>query len=252
MKLHSLIRLFVDQPLSQGAIVTLSANNLHYLKNVMRKKIADNFMVFNGRDGEYRVEITLLEKKHGEVIILEQTRKQEEEPNIWLVFAPIKHGKIDNMVQNATQLGVANFWPMITSRTNIDKVRSERLMANMIEAAEQCERLTVPTLQQAGKLPDIINQWPGDRKIILCDETGSGESAGDLLAKLSKDDKYAIFIGPEGGFTKDELDSLRKLSCVTSIGLGPRILKAETAAIAAVTLWQSYLGDWSKMPDFRS
>lgn len=218
----------------------------------MRKKVSDRVALFNGLDGEWETEITQMEKKECGVTVLEQKRKQAGTPDLWLVFAPIKHGNIDFLAEKATELGVSALVPVFTQNTVASRVNIERLKANAIEAAEQSERLTIPEVHEPKKLQEIIANWPKDRKIMLCDESGGGESIAEAIKNEKKDDKWAILIGPEGGFSKDELVMLHKLPYLIAVGLGPRILKADTAAIAAISCWQQHLGDWDKRPRFET
>jgi len=247
------IRLFTDAPIQENTEVALNANQVNYLKNVMREKLSDPIIIFNGSDGEWRAEISLLQKKHGAVIALKQIQQQRTEPDIWLIFAPIKFGKIDYLVTKATELGVSALLPVFTQHTVVNRVNTERLKANVIEAAEQCERLSVPNIHEPETLEKILQNWPVGRNILFCDESGHGKPVGKTLSKVKKEDSntsYAILIGPEGGFSKSELEKLHQLSYVIPIGLGPRILRADTAALAALTCWQEHLGDWDAAPSF--
>lgn len=243
------IRLFINYPLEQGVISELTSKQAHYLKNVMRQKLSDLLYVFNGNDGEFEAEIKSLDKNSSYIEIKELTREMRGEPDISLIFAPIKHGKIDFLVQKATELGVSELIPVFTERTVIKRINEERMASNAIEAAEQCERLTIPKIHSISKLEKVLGHWNKERKILVCDETGNGKSIKEVLSENS--DIKAVIIGPEGGFTRAELDMMYKLPYVIPAGMGPRIMRADTAAIAALTCWQEHLGDWNIPPSFK-
>lgn len=238
------IRLYTEQPLSQSVQVTLSDGQANYLINVMRQKLADRIMLFNGKDGEWLAEIVNIGKKEVVVQVESQSRPQKDEPDIWLVFAPVKHGHIDFMVEKATELGVGELLPVFTERTIVDRVKTERLLANAIEAAELAERLTIPKIHDGQKLTKLLGNFPKDRKIMLCDESGKARPIKEVLDKEKKG-KWAIIIGPEGGFTDKEFEMMYNMDNVYPVSLGPRIMRADTAALAALTIWQEHLGDWS-------
>ncbi len=252
MRKHNLIRLYCDTPIQQNVLISLPAHQAHYLSSVMRKDVADSILIFNGKDGQWRAEISSLGKKSCDIIPLEQTRQQYYVPDIWLCFAPVKNSKIEFIAQKATELGVSALQPMITQHTIVDKVKREKILANVIEAAEQCERLCIPEVFESQKLIKLLGNWQKDRHIILCDESGYGTPAIESLKTLDGIKKLAVFIGPEGGFSKEELEILHKLPYVTSIGLGSRILRADTASVAALSCVQALLGDWHRMPEFRN
>jgi 16S rRNA (uracil1498-N3)-methyltransferase len=226
-------RLFVASDLSHGTTVTLEAGQAHYLANVLRLPIGGEVLLFNGRDGEWI----------GAVACLRQSRVQETLPDLWLLFAPVKGDRTDYIVEKATELGVAGIVPVITERTIVRKVNQERLQARCIEAAEQCGRLCVPAILPAQPL-SAFYQSPSDGGLILfADEAGEAVTIGKALA-TSPLPKIAILIGPEGGFTPQERDTLRACAHVRPVTLGPRILRADTAAYAGLTLVQSAWGDW--------
>lgn len=239
-------RLFVPAYLGAGALVYLESGQAHYLKNVMRAKPGIALGLFNGRDGEWIGRLEDVGKNKATVAIEEMVRPQIIEPDIWLAFAPVKRARLDFIAQKATELGVSALWPVMTARTIVDRVKTDRLRANAIEAAEQTDRLTIPEVFDSVKLEAMIGQWPADRPLILCDETGTAP----LILEALKSDKFVengpagLLIGPEGGFADWELDELRKLDFVTPVGLGPRLLRADTAALAALTCWQAVIGDW--------
>jgi len=241
-------RLFLDENLPGGGIITLDREQSHYLANVMRVSTGAPVAVFNGRDGEWSTEVAEVKKREVVLRIREKIKEQTQEPNLMLAFAPIKKARIDFIAQKATELGVAHLQPIYTRRTNVDRVKTERLHLNAIEAAEQCERLTVPAVSEPTKLMQLIADWPTERMIMFCDEDLSGQSAHEALASLPEAEKakpWAIFIGPEGGFDDTERDAIKKLPQTIVVALGPRVLRADTAAMAAISLWQSAIGDWS-------
>lgn len=250
-------RLFVDSTLEADGGVSLSEDQARYLGQVLRKKPGDVVRVFNGRDGEYAAHIADFTKRGGELVCQAQTRAQAASPDVHLLFAPLKRQRTDMIVEKATELGAARIQPVFTARTNSDHVRTDRLRAIAIEAAEQTERLDVPAVEEPAALESLLFRWPESRRIIFADESGDDDSrawggdagraqpiAAALQPFASQEVKWAILIGPEGGFTPEERAHLRTLAYVTPVSLGPQILRAETAALAALTIWQSILGDW--------
>ncbi len=247
MRVNSKARLYVDTALVENQPIVLDRDQSHYLANVMRLKAGEIVAVFNGRDGEWQTEIAEATKRQVTLLTLDQVRKQQAEPNLWLVFAPIKKARLDFIAQKATELGVSHMVPVMTRRTIVDRVKTERMAANAIEAAEQCERLSVPTVGDVIKLDKLLAQWPPERNIMFCDEDLTGTSAHAALSacgqKLSSG-PWAILIGPEGGFDDHERTLIRNHPMCVTVSLGSRILRADTAAMAAISLWQSALGDW--------
>lgn len=237
------IRLYVGDTLAVGAAVTLGRAQAHYLRNVMRAKAGDALLLFNGRDGEWRAMVGELGKAGGTATAVEETRPQLASPDLWLLFAPIKSGRIEFLVEKATELGVSLLAPVLTERTVVRRVNVERLQAHAIEAAEQSGRLDVPELRPAQALESALADWPAGRPLFVCDESGRGVPIGRALPDRRKR-PGAVLIGPEGGFAPGELDALAKLAFVSRVGLGPRILRAETAALAALACWQALAGDW--------
>jgi 16S rRNA (uracil1498-N3)-methyltransferase len=244
------IRLFVEYSLHAGAQVELSKEQAHYLGNVMRAKAGQHVGLFNGKDGEWLAEIADINKKYALLLIKEQLRAYQASPDIWLVFAPIKQGRIDYMIEKATELGVSELHPVMTRRTIVSRVNEKRLSAHVIEAAEQSERLDVPALQTPKKLEALLNDWSEDRTLLYGDETGGGETISEVIKTIAKE-KLAVLIGPEGGFASEELAMLRNQSFTKPVGLGPRVLRADTAAIAALSAIQALSGDWQGKPRFR-
>jgi 16S rRNA (uracil1498-N3)-methyltransferase len=208
----------------------------------MRLKEGDAVALFNGRDGEFGARIDSFAKRAAQLRLAEQLRGQHAEPDLWLVFAPIKRARIDYLIEKATELGASALVPVITRYTNVERLNLERLRAHAIEAAEQSERLTVPRLSEPRALDDILASWDASRRIMLCDESGTAPPAAVALARQSAA-AWAVLIGPEGGFAETELDALRKLPFVSSVSLGPRILRADTAALAGLAVLQALRGE---------
>ena len=235
----SLTRLFIDQPLSEGLALTIDGGQAHYLAGVMRLKAGDAIALFDDRSGEWRAEIEQVGKRAVAVRVVERMREREGVPDLWLLAAPIKKGRIDWMAEKACELGVARLKPVITQRTIVDRVNLDRLRTHMIEAAEQCERTALPILDEPVKLAQLLKAWPKDRALIFADEEG-----GAPMADVAKPGPAAILIGPEGGFTPEERAAIKAMPQATGVSLGPRILRADTAMAAAVALWMGLAGDW--------
>jgi 16S rRNA (uracil1498-N3)-methyltransferase len=245
----SATRLFTEADLASGVEAPLSEAQAHYLRHVMRRESGAPLLLFNGRDGEWRATLGLRGKKAAVAAVEERTREQMAEPDLWLCFAPIKRARIDYIAEKATELGVAVLQPVLTQHTAVDRVNVERLRANAIEAAEQTERLTVPEVRAPVDLMKLLGDWPVGRRLLMCDETGHGPPTGGVLGALDEGARaapWAIVIGPEGGFAAGEIAALRRIKDVTAVGLGPRILRADTAALAALACWQAMVGDWRK------
>jgi 16S rRNA (uracil1498-N3)-methyltransferase len=236
------IRLHVEHPLGAGQTVDLSRDKAHYLFAVMRLSPGDEVALFNGRDGEWRAVVVEGSKRGGTLELSEQTAPQLDPPDLWLLFAPIKKARTDFIVEKAAEMGAARILPVQTDFTNSERIRRERLQAHAIEAAEQCGGTYVPPVEELRRLSDVLDDWPEDRRLIFADEALVG--AKKALAAAPDASKWAILTGPEGGFSGAERERLGKLPFVTPISLGPRILRADTAAVAALTLWQSERGDW--------
>lgn len=235
-------RLYVEADLRLGAQVQVDGNAAHYLLSVMRIKDGDAVLLFNGRDGEWAARAGSIRKRDLVLECVDQSKSLESVPDFWLCVAPIKKGRIDFTVEKATELGVARIVPVLTSRCVVDKLNPERLFAQMIEAAEQCGRTAVPELADMAKLDVLLRDWPKGRALFFADELG-GEPMRTGFAKHPG--SAALLIGPEGGFTAQERDAIRAHPAAVPITLGPRILRAETAAIAATACWMSANGDWS-------
>jgi 16S rRNA (uracil1498-N3)-methyltransferase len=243
----SVSRLHVDCDLSAGSEAPLNEAQVHYLRHVMRRADGAPLLLFNGRDGEWRGTLEGRGRKAAVVRVAERTREQAAEPDVWLCFAPLKRARIDYVAEKATELGVAVLQPVLTHHTIVERVNVERLRANAVEAAEQTERLSVPEVRAPLELARLLADWPAGRRLLVCDETGGGPPIAEALAGLDEAARaapWAIVIGPEGGFDAAELASLRRIKDVMAVGLGPRILRADTAALAALACWQALVGDW--------
>ncbi len=234
------VRLFVEAGLSAGAGVTLSDGQAHYLRNVMRAKAGDRLRLFNGRDGEWSARLELAGKRGAVAVPDAQTRQQTAASDLWLCFAPIKKAPSEFMAQKATELGVSALRPVITRRTIVSRVNVERMQANAMEAAEQSDRLDVPACDPPIALPALLGAWPAGRRLVFCDE-GGAPAMLDALQGLPSG-PWAILIGPEGGFAPDERAAIRGNPHTVPVSLGTRILRADTAALAALAVFQAATG----------
>lgn len=237
------IRLFVMADLGPGVEVALDADQGHYLFAVMRLGAGARVAVFNGRDGEWLAEVTRAERGKGRLVLVAPGQKQRRPPDLTLLFAPIKKARTDFIVEKATELGCARIQPVFTRHTNSERLRADRLRAHAIEAAEQCGETYVPEVAEAAKLGPLLDGWDPARRLMFCDEAREARPAAAMLAAESAG-PWAILIGPEGGFASDEVARLRALPFVRPVTLGPRVLRADTASVAAITIWQTCLGDW--------
>lgn len=233
----SLPRLFVEQTLAQGATLTLEGAPANYLANVLRLGAGAQVKLFDDRSGEWLAEIAGAGRKRVTLSVRRHLRGRESVPDLWLLFAPIKRGRIDWLVEKATELGVARLVPILTRRTIVDRLNLDRLRAHIVEAAEQCERTALTELAEPRKLDSLLAAWPAERALFFADEAG-----GEPLQPAPG--PAAILIGPEGGFADEERAAIRVLPQARPISLGPRILRADTAALAAVSLWMGEAGDW--------
>lgn len=236
------VRLFVDAALAPGAEVALERDQSHYLFAVMRLGSGATLKVFNGRDGEW-LAVVAAAGRQGRLAIVEQTGPQRVPPDLWLLFAPLKKARTDFVVEKATELGIARIRPVFTRHTNAERLRVDRLRRLAIEAAEQCGETYLPEIDEPDRLDRVLDQWDSGRKLMFCDESFSAPPAAEALAGAHRA-PWAVLTGPEGGFAPEEAERLRRLPFVLPVTLGPRILRADTAAAAALTLWQSALGDW--------
>ena len=242
-------RLFVESDLAAGLEAPLDEAQAHYLRHVMRRADGAPLSLFNGRDGEWRAALSLRGKKAAAALVGERTRAQAAEPDLWLCFAPVKRARIDYIAEKATELGVSVLQPIVTQHTAVERVNVDRLRANAVEAAEQTERLSVPEVRGPVDLTRLLGEWPAGRRLLMCDESGGGPPIADVLGGLDAQARgapWAIVVGPEGGFAAAELAALRRIKDVTAVGLGPRILRADTAALAALAVWQALVGDWTQ------
>ncbi len=242
-------RLFVEARLYENARVELSRDQANYLVNVLRMSAGASLLTFNGTDGEWRAHLELVSKKTAALAVESRARAQEEGPDVDYLFAPIKHARLDYMAQKAVEMGARRLRPVLTRRTQTSRVNLERLRANAIEAAEQCGILTLAKVEPEIKLESLLAAWPHDRLLIFCDEL---KDVGDPIALLRQAGagyaKFAVLIGPEGGFDEGERHVLRRLEPSVSLSLGPRIMRADTAAVAALALFQAALGDCAAAP----
>lgn len=237
-------RLFIDQKLALGLSHEAASDHFNYLVNVLRMAEGDEVLVFNGADGEWRARLLLPTRKKLLIEPIEQTRPQSPLPDLHYLFAPLKVGRLDYLVQKAVEMGAGLLQPVMTQHVQGKITSLERLQANVMEAAEQCGVLAVPAVAPPVKLKDLLETWPSDRRIIFCDEGEESQNPLPILNSIPER-KLALLIGPEGGFSDGERALLRSLDFVTAIPLGPRILRADTAAVAALALVQATIGDWA-------
>ena len=235
------IRLFVDHTLGEAQSVPLNKDQAHYIFSVMRKSIGETILIFDGNNGEWEASIEEISKKSGVLLCIKQTKPQIMPPDLWLFFSPLKKVRTDFIVEKATELGVAKIIPVQTEHTNADRVKLSRLSAHAIEAAEQCGGTYIPKIEELQKINEVLENFPPDRRLLFCDEK---LQASEVNLENLKKGKWAILVGPEGGFSEIERNYLKGLKFTLSISLGPRILRADTAAVTAISLWQNYLGDW--------
>ena len=237
------IRLFVDAPLGEGKAVALSRDQAHYLANVLRLKAGAQVLVFNGVDGEWCARVTAIGKRDMSLLVEHQTRLQETGPDLHYLFAPIKRARVDYMAQKATEMGASVLRPVVTRRTIAERVKVERLEANAIEAAEQCGILRVPEVRAPQNLEDVLASWDEERLLIFADESAAVSSPLEALAPHASH-PHAVLIGPEGGFDPEEREMLLRRDFVLPVSLGPRVMRADTAAVACLALVNAVCGDW--------
>jgi 16S rRNA (uracil1498-N3)-methyltransferase len=239
-------RLFVEAKLEDGAIIAPAADQLNYLLNVLRLRDGDKILIFNGVDGEWRARLENVSRKKATLVAFEQTRGQEPFADLDHAFAPLKQARLDYMIQKSTEMGVTRLHPVITRRTQVRRVNRERLRANAIEAAEQCGVLIAPIVEEEIELPKFLSGFPPERLLVFCDENADLRNPIDALQCARAQNGLTLLIGPEGGFDDFERDAILRLPNLVRLSLGPRILRADTAAVAALALIQSTLGDWTK------
>lgn len=237
------IRLFLDADLKPEEEIVLAEKASHYLVNVMRCVKGDKIRCFNSTAGEFLCQITQQDKKKSTIKVENQLRKPKASEDLWLIFAPLKKDKMDFVIEKAVELGVSKIIPVLTKYTNTDKIKTERLKAQAVEAAEQCERLDVPEVSEAVELEKLLKDWDKNRILFFMDERRKGEPVVQAFER-KKGHPAAVLIGPEGGFAEDEAQALAKQKFVKNVSLGPRILRAETAAAASLAVWQATQGDW--------
>ncbi len=239
-------RLYVPAPLAEGAELTLSPPQTNYLVNVMRLGADDRVLLFNGRDGEFVAALAASSRKEALMRVGGRTRPQETPPDVDYLFAPLKHARLDYMAQKAIEMGARRLRPLLTRRTHVSRVNLERLSANAIEACEQCGIIWTPEIAPLETLDKALERWPARRLLVFCDEEADETSPLEGLARVSADGGVGLLIGPEGGFDDEERAAILKTPRVLRLSLGPRILRADTAAVAALALIQATLGDWPK------
>ncbi len=237
-------RLFVEAPLEAGARINLPQPAAHYLRNVLRLSDGAELLVFNGRDGEWRAALAPTTKKQSALDLGVQVRSQEAPHDLHYLFAPLKHARLDYMVQKAVEMGAGVLQPVLTQRTQGERLNIERMRANVVEAAEQCGILAVPDVVVPVKLAALLAAWPAERTLVFCDEGADVQDPVAALSARPRPTAVAVLIGPEGGFDDTERAALQSLPQVVRISLGPRILRADTAAVAALALVQAVWGDW--------
>ena len=242
-------RIYTEKKLILGQMIEISSAKFHHVSRVLRIKKGDTVSLFNSLDGEFLAEIVSLKKKSYDAEIVKKVRAGESQNDIWILFAPIKKIRLDFLVEKVTELGVSGIYPVFTRNTIISRVSQQRMENYAISASEQTDRLSVPEVFPSAKLAEIINHWPQGRKLLVCDETGNGKSIIDALSMkiFNNVSQWAILIGPEGGFEKTEIAFLADQNFVTLVSLGPRLLRSDTAAIAALSCWQSVHGDWKRV-----
>jgi len=238
------IRLFIEAPLVAGTKLTPSEAQAHYLLHVMRSREGDHVLLFNGMDGEWRARIAAVTRRSCTLLCETQSEAQAEVPDLWLASAPSKKTPTDYLAQKATELGAKVLQPVITNRTVARRLNLERMRANAIEAAEQSCRLSVPEIRGPIALDALLRSWPSARRLLFCDEGGDAVPIAKALDDAGQQPQSGILTGPEGGFDPQERETIRQCTFVLPVTLGPRIMRADTAALAALSVWQAICGDW--------
>lgn len=247
MDINNLTRVYTNSSIFHNIKITLEQSDYNYLINVMRKKINDIIRIFNGKNGEWLAKITFISKKSVEIEAYELIRAQSKIHNLSLIFALVKNNRSFDIIEKACELGVSDIYPILTRRTNVSSLNLEKANIVAKEAAEQCERDTLPVIHPLQKLSELLLSWPKDKKIIFANESENNVSLKNFLYNQS-DSNYTILIGPEGGWAKEDLEIIMSNSYITSVGLGPRILRADTASIALLSCLQMMCGDWQYLP----
>ena len=240
---YKMQRLYIDHPLLDGGEVVLDKNQSNYLINVLRMSVGAELLVFNGKDGEWSAVLEGASKKAASLRVKEQVRPQPEASTLSYYFAPLKHARLDYMVQKAVEMGAGRLCPVFTDHTQVNRLNLERMRANAVEAAEQCGILSIPVVEEPTKLQPLIDGWSNDDVLVFCDESEEGDNAITLLKEVAGRN-IGVLIGPEGGFNENERALLKAQNFVKTIPLGPRILRADTAAVAALAVVQAAIGDW--------
>lgn len=240
---YRLQRLYCDSPIARGEAIAATKQQAHYLQNVLRLTEDSEILIFNGRDGEWKARLSPQGRKQLWLKPETLTRAQSPASDLLFCFAPLKTGRLDYLVQKATEMGVGTIWPVRTQHTQLNRISPERLHANIIEAAEQCGILSVPLLEAQTSLRDMLEHWKPERALVFCDENGGVQNPIPVLQDL-RGRPLGLLVGPEGGFSQEERQLLQSLPFVTSLSLGPRILRADTAAVAALAVMQAAAGDW--------
>ena len=239
---HSTPRLFVDEALTEGSELRIEGGQAHYLLHVMRLKEGAPVKLFDDRTGEYLATVAATGHRDLVLTVEAKLREREEAPDLWLCQALIKKDRLDWIAEKSCELGLARFVPVLTQRCVADKLKEDRLRSQMIEAAEQCERTALPEIGELAKLDTLLRDWPSDRTLLFCDERGGEPLAAAIQAATQP--KAAILIGPEGGFTDQENSAIRAHPSALPVSLGPRILRADTAALAAIAIWMAVVADY--------
>ncbi|MBR0556864.1 16S rRNA (uracil(1498)-N(3))-methyltransferase [Ciceribacter sp. L1K23] len=241
---YKMQRLYIEAALSAGASIEASPEQFNYLANVLRYEAGTELLLFNGRDGEWKARVEFPSRKKIVMMAVEQTRPQPAPCDLMFLFAPLKVGRMDYLVQKAVEMGAGILQPVMTQHVQGKVGSIDRLQANAVEAAEQCGVLAIPKVKAPQKLKDLLDAWPTDRRIIFCDEDSSTQNPLQALSAI-RERRLALLVGPEGGFSDEERQLLRSRDFVTAIPLGPRILRADTAAVAAMAVIQATVGDWA-------
>ena len=239
-------RLCVTAPLAEGETMTLTSEQTNYLANVLRLGEGARVLAFNGRDGEFAASLARLSRKGASLIVGKRTRPQEAPPDVDFLFAPLNHARLDYVAQKAVEMGARRLRPIVTRRTQVSRLNRERLLANAIEACEQCGVIWTPEVVALEPLEQTLAEWPVERLLVFCDEEAPQASPIDALSNVKANSGVGLMIGPEGGFDEGERAAILAVPGVVRLSLGPRVLRADTAAVAALALIQATLGDWPR------